>query len=202
MLMVDFDWTQIYIGLTALAVALIVLRKRNKSFWYLLFFSIFSIYMMGVISVVVFPFVIPESPPEFSQRLINPDFNVIPFSFGSCFEYLPDLCFRGIYENILLTIPFGFGISFILRIRSKNIIWLALAVGSIFEATQLIVLLVFGGSFRSVDINDVIFNATGVLLGYGLFRIFGTVYVFIAHKFQIQPRYIFAYIYDIVRHQN
>jgi len=196
-MMIYFGWAQIYVGLAALAFSLIVLWKRNKSLSYLFFFAIFWIYLMGVVGVVVFPFPIDVPNPNF-----KPSINLIPFYFGSCFTYLPALCLRGIYENILLTIPFGFGISFILSLKQKYIIWLALAVGFVFETAQLIVSIAFKSAFRSVDINDVILNATGVLLGYGLFRIFGVIYSFIIHKIQIQPRYIFTYVYDIVRAQS
>jgi len=62
--------------------------------------------------------------------------------------------------------------------------------------------LVFHAGFRAIDINDVILNTIGVALGYGVFRIFGVIYSFIIRKFKQQPRYIFAYIYDVVRNQN
>jgi len=152
---------------------------------------------MGVVSLVAFPFPIDIPNPNF-----KPDIHLIPFDFGYCDHRMLSLCVQNLYENILLTIPFGLGINFIVRVKPKNIFWLAVAVGFTFEFVQLIISIMIRSSFRVVDINDVIFNATGVLIGYGLYRIFGAVYLFITHNFQIQPRYIFAYIYDIVRHQN
>jgi glycopeptide antibiotics resistance protein len=194
-MMIDFGWMHIFVGLTTLGIALIVLWIKGKSFPYLLFFSIFWIYLMGVASLVAFPFPIGYPNPDF-----KPSVNFIPLKFGDC-SYLI-LCLRNIYENILLTIPFGFGISFIARIKPKNIIWLAIAVGLVFEITQLVISLVVRSPFRVVDINDVFLNAAGVMLGYGIFRIFGWLYSAVIHKLQIQPRYIFAYMYDIVRRQN
>lgn len=155
--------------------------------------------MMAVISMVVFPFFIPGNISAFSSKL---NINLAPFDFGACFDYLPDLCFRSIYENILLAIPFGFGINFIARINPKKIVWLAVFVGLSFEITQLVMALILHNSFRTADINDVILNATGVLLGYGVFRVFGLIYSFIIQKTKRQPRYIFACIYDVVRNQN
>lgn len=155
--------------------------------------------MMAVVSVVVFPFYVPENISEFSSKL---NINLLPFDFGSCFDYLPALCLRSIYENIFLTVPFGFGISFIARINPKRIVWLAISVGLAFEIAQLVIMLIFHASFRAIDINDVIFNAAGVLLGYGIFRVFGLIYSFIIQKLKRRPRYIFSYIYDVVRNQN
>jgi glycopeptide antibiotics resistance protein len=198
-MLINFDWIHIYIGLVLLGIALIFLWRKNKSVSYLFFFAIFWIYMMTVVSVVVFPFFIPENISEFSSKL---NINLVPFDFGNCFDYLPDLCIRSIYENILLAIPFGLGINFIAHINPKKIVWLAVFVGLSFEITQLVMALILHNSFRTADINDVILNATGVLLGYGIFRVFGLIYSFVIQKLKRQPRYIFAYIYDVVRNQN
>ncbi len=178
-MMIDFNNTHLLIGVVALVVALIILWRQNKSFSYLFFFSVFWIYLMGVVSVVAFPFPIGYPNPDF-----KPSVNFIPLNFGDC-SYLI-LCLRNIYENILLTIPFGFGISFIARINPKNIFWLAIAVGFTFELVQLIISFAIRSSFRVVDINDVILNATGVLLGYGIFRIFGWVYSYVTNRLKIR----------------
>jgi len=194
--MLYFDQTCLAIGISLLVIILIALRWRGKSISHLLFVSVFWIYLMGVVSLVVFPFPIGFPDPNF-----KPDINFIPFDFGYCDPRIRSLCIRNLYENILLTVPFGFGISFITRVKLRNIFWLAVGVGFVFELTQLIISIAIRSSFRVVDINDVILNATGVLLGYGVFRLFGALYSFITHKFQIRHRYIFAYIYDIVRQQ-
>lgn len=192
-MLMSFDATHLYISLTVLAVVLIVLWMQKRSLSYIFFCAIFGIYLVGVISVVVFPIHIPEMGMEFNRRL---QVNLVPFNFGRCgFLYL---CIRNIYENILLTIPFGFGVSFIARLKPKNIFWLAIAVGCAFELVQLIISLAIRSSFRVVDINDVILNATGVLLGYGIFTMFGRLYLFIMQRFHIQPKYILAYIHDVV----
>lgn len=191
-MLVYFGWVGVCIGFLALVVSLIVLRKKNKSFSYLFFFSVFWVYMMGVISVVVFPFPIAIPNPDFRLSL-----QLIPFDFGFC--HLGTLCLKNIYENILLTIPFGFGISFIAFIKPKNILGLALAVGFTFELVQLILSFLIKNSFRVIDINDVILNAIGVLLGYGTLKIFGWLYIYITNRFEFRHKYIFAYIYDVVR---
>ena len=126
--------------------------------------------------------------------------NLVPFSFGACDPLI--LCLRNIYENILLTIPFGFGISFISKIKPSNIYWLALAVGLVLEIIQLVISLIVHSAFRVVDINDVLLNAIGVLIGYGLFRIFGKIYSDAAHKLQIRHRHVFAYIYNVVHYPD
>lgn len=181
-------------GLTALIVILIVLRRKGKSIPWLFFFSLFWLYLMQVVSVAVFPFPIDIPNENFKLNI-----NLIPFNFGYCDPRGIALCIRQIYENILLTIPFGFGINFITRIKPRQIWGLAAGVGSTLELLQLATSLTFRTSFRVVDINDVILNALGVLTGYGFFRLFGWLYSRLLQRLKLSPRHIFAYVYNITR---
>jgi glycopeptide antibiotics resistance protein len=184
-------------GIAALLAVLIFLRRKGKSLSYLVFFSLFWLYLMQVASVAVFPFPIGIPVENF-----KPTINLIPLDFGYCDPRGIEQCLRQIYENILLTIPFGLGINFIARIKPRHFFWLATGVGVVLELVQLSISLVFRTSFRVVDINDVILNAVGIQIGYGVFRIFGTVYTHLIQSLKLQPRHIFAYIHDIVRPQN
>jgi glycopeptide antibiotics resistance protein len=186
-----------YISLIILALVLVVLHLQGKSIFHIISSAVFGVYLISAISVAVFPFVIDFSNQDFRLNL-----NLIPFDFGSCFDYLPQNCVKAIFNNILLTIPFGFGIHFITHVKLKNVLWLTVVVGCSFEFTQFVMGLVFHAYSRSIDINDVILNATGFLFGHGIFRVFAVVYPLIIQKLQRQPRYIFAYIYDVVRNQN
>ncbi len=192
-MLTDFGWIHIYLGFAILIIALIVLWARGRSFSHLFFDAVFGVYLIGVVSVVVFPIHIPEKGTELNRVL---QLNLIPFNFGRC-DFL-SLCIRNIYQNILLTIPFGFGIRFITPVKSKRIFWLALAVGLTFEIIQILISLVVQSAFRVVDINDVILNAVGVLIGYGVFRILGRLYLLVTDGFEIRHRYIFSYLYDVV----
>lgn len=192
--MIEFTYSHLLLGIATLAVILIYLVKQNRSFWYLLFFSVFWIYLLYVASVIVFP-IAPLS--EEYYEIFKPRVNLIPLHFGTC--DMPWLCSRDIVGNVLLTMPFGFGVSFIALLRSKDFVWLPLLVGVTLETAQLIISYLFRSPFRAVDINDVLLNAIGVWLGYSVFRVFGWLYVYITQKFKINNKYMFAYIYDIVR---
>jgi glycopeptide antibiotics resistance protein len=134
-----------------------------------------------------------------SSPVFSPSINIIPLYFGDC--SVPDNCYSSIIDNIILSIPFGFGINFIVRVKPRYITWLAIALGLIFESSQLIPNLIFGGGFHVVDINDVIFNATGVLIGYGLFRLFALAFITIKNIFVVSPKWIFEDIYNVVLKQ-
>jgi glycopeptide antibiotics resistance protein len=192
--MIEFTYFHLLVGVGILAFILIFLWKQKRNLWYLFFFAAFGLYLLLVLSGVIFP--IAPLSPEYAENF-KPNLNLLPFYFGRC--DMPELCVGGVIDNILLTIPFGFGISFIARLRSKDFLWLAPLVGLVFEIIQLILSFVFRSPFRAVDINDVIFNAIGVWLGYGVFRVFGWLYLTTTQRFEIKTKYLFAYIYDVVR---
>lgn len=195
--MINFTQFDMFFGLTVLAILLVILRRRGRGFSYLFFFSVFWIYLLYVVSVILFPF------PIFGDQTnvaFKPRINLIPFYFGSC-EML-NLCIRDIVGNILLTIPFGFGISFITRIKAKDFVALAFAVGLTFECAQLLMSFVFKIAFRTIDINDVLLNATGVLIGYGFFKIFSTAYLKIRQGLNMKGEGMFAYVEEVARHSS
>ena len=192
--MVYFDEYDFLFGVGILCVLLPILWWRKHNLSYLLFFSIFWIYLLAVVQAVIFPFVINTA---YGNATFTPSINLIPFYFGSCFTYMPALCVRGILENIILTIPFGFGINFLVRVKPRNFFWLAISIGLGFELSQLAISLVFRSAFRAVDINDAILNAAGVLLGYVFFRAFAWAYIKATEHFGIKHKRLFADIYDI-----
>lgn len=193
-MLIDFNVYDWLIGVGILVVLLPVLWWRKRNLSYLLFFSVFWIYLLAVVQAIFFPFVINTND---TGGIFRPSINLIPFYFGSCFD-MPSLCMKGIFENIILTLPFGFGINFLTRVKSRNVLWVSIAIGLGFEFSQLVISLVFRSGFRASDINDAIFNTIGVLLGYALFRIFAWLYFMASAHYKIKHKWLFADIYDVV----
>jgi glycopeptide antibiotics resistance protein len=194
--MIDFSYSHLLFGTGILAIILVRLKTQKRSFWYLLFFSMFWIYLLFVLGTIIFPI---APLPKIYRDEFRLSINLIPFYFGACDPW--DLCLRNIVGNILLTVPFGLGVSFITGLRWKDFIWLSPSVGLVFEGLQLMIALLFRSAFRVVDINDVILNTLGVWLGYLLFRMFGSFYLFVTKRFEIQDQSLSAYIYEVV-HQS
>ena len=192
--MIRFSYLHLLIGLAVLAVLLIRFAHQGRGFWYLFSFSVFWVYLLFLVSVIVFP-IVPL--PDEIRGTFKPRLNLVPFYFGTC--YLLRLCLLNIVGNILLTIPFGFGISFITPLKPRDFLWLGIATGLVLEGTQLVVSLAYRSAFRVVDINDVILNTIGVLVGYALFRILGQLYLSLTRRFSITSQPLFAYIYSVVR---
>ena len=195
-----FDPSEWIFGVIALIVVLIYLRKRNHRSWFYLFcFSMFWLYVLALLNATIFP--LPEfryvnaNERQFWTTLTFSNINLIPFNYGefSSFGYV----FPEITSNIILTIPFGFGLSFIARFKAKDFFWIGLALGLIIELTQLAIGLVYATSFRVVDINDVLWNATGVWLGYFMFRVFSWLYLAAYNRFSIKRNWLSGFIYDV-----
>jgi glycopeptide antibiotics resistance protein len=123
--------------------------------------------------------------------------NLVPFNYGHLFDLHLNVIFLEIFGNILLTVPFGFGIPFLARFKPKNFPWLAIGSGLAIETAQLGFCLLLGANYRTVDINDVLLNATGALLGYTLFRGFAWLYSIISNRIKIKQSGLFAYVYEV-----
>jgi len=187
------------VGILVLCLVLAVLGARKHSLSYLFCFSLFGIYLLLVAGVTLFPMPLPAggnlivTGREVSHILSQ--VNLIPLYYRD-FKYLdPVFVFvREIVANIILTMPFGFGLSFVTRVRAKQLPFLALAAGIGIETTQLILCLAVQSSYRGVDINDALVNALGVLAGYELFKVFCRVYVSMTRRFKKEPKGLFAYL--------
>jgi len=185
----DLDF---YVCITLLLAALFVAWYRKRILSYLFFFTLFSLYLLIALTQVIFPFYIRTIANDAPFRLTV---NLIPFYFGSC--QLLEICITQALQNILLTIPFGFGLRFVASFKPRSIFRLALLAGLSTEGLQLLISLIFQSGFRAIDINDSLLNALGVLIGYALFRIFAWGYLTILKRFTIQPTGLFAYLCSV-----
>jgi glycopeptide antibiotics resistance protein len=172
---------------TGFLVLLLVMqwrRKRRKA--YLFYFSAFWFYLMSVADATVFPIMLPSTRQPASHILSG--VNLVPLDFGGLFQTSTRIILFNLLGNILLTIPLGFGVNLINRLSSRNVPFLAVGVGLAIEGAQLLVSLAIGSRYRGVDINDVLLNAAGVVIGYGLFRVFAGLYRAASDRFGIPSR--------------
>ncbi len=190
------------ISLVFFAVCTTVLYLKERSFIYLFFFSIFWIYITFAINEVFFPIAITWPFAEASRDASpNPIINLIPFYFGP----YPDLTrvIRISILNIVLTIPFGFGLNFLTHVSFKRFLLIAVLLGFGLEVAQFILSLLLGYFYRIVDVNDVMFNALGVIVGYSIFRVFAAFYIKVTTKREFKHNAISDYIRTIsLRVQN
>jgi len=190
--MLDFDISILTIGCLLIFIVGILLKKyKNKDNIYLLFFSVFSIYIVFVLKYTIFPIPLDK---ELIETMRNNDtlayFNLMPFKFD-----LNDLSWqlKQVVYNIILTVPFGFGLPFLTRINKRELILSTLAI----ECLQLIISLIIGFPYRYFDMNDIVFNLLGVIIGYFIFRILAVLFVKVINKFKVKLNPVMKYIYDV-----
>lgn len=147
-MLIDFDESIMIVAALVWIILISLLKiKYKKSYTYLIFFTIFFIYLCNVLKYTQFPIILDEEIKREMGQNVWRDANFIPFNQSL-------LAIETSLLNILLTIPFGFGISFIPKVNFKKVAILGLLLGVLLESLQLIVALVVGFTFRYVDAND------------------------------------------------
>jgi glycopeptide antibiotics resistance protein len=185
-----------FIMLGILAMILIILWRKKHSPSYLVCFGLFGVYLLYVIEKVFFPIHLSGQYVDvMRQQASLLDINLAPFYFGH-FTTLSG-ALPGLILNILLTVPFGFGLNFIVYVKPKHFIWLAPTVGLGIEAIQLIISLLLRYPYRVVDINDFMMNTLGIVIGYIVFRLFSWLYIVVNRQFGIKHDGLSEYIHKI-----
>ncbi|MEK5105093.1 VanZ family protein [Cytobacillus sp. FSL M8-0252] len=176
-MLIDFDILTYIICFIILGFVLLYLKKqRNKSNMYLFFFSVFSFYIMNVAKYTIFPIEIGTEWVDYlrENRSFSSNINFIPFKEQDLNQTL---------LNILLSIPFGFGLSYIKKVVNlKTIVLAGLTFSFSIEMTQLIISLLIGYPYRIIDINDIMANALGAVIGYAAFLLFSKLVILMVKK--------------------
>lgn len=150
--------------------AIVFLRlRKNKSFIYLFFFTVFFIYIVKVFDYTLFQYQFLLILKNFVPGLMlngqttAESINIIPLMTLTAADIKTSLL------NICMLIPFGFGLPFITQYRLKQIVVSGTLFSIMIELLQLLTGSLAGSTFRIVDINDVLFNTLGTIVGYFLF---------------------------------
>lgn len=136
--------------LLAIILRIIYIKRTKQEF--ILYKEIinlgFIIYMMLLFRIVTF------------QDVNFSSFNIIPFKEMFRYQFGSKLFIKNVVGNMLMFIPYGFFISYILKEKSPwSIISLSIFASFTIEITQYRIGRVF-------DIDDILLNLIGGLLGY------------------------------------
>jgi glycopeptide antibiotics resistance protein len=192
--MLDFDVVTWSAGIVVMAAVLTPLWVKKRSFPYVLFFAVFWVYVLVVIKQTLFA--IPLSGPMVEELRNAGHFmssvNLIPGHFGR-----GGLDMRGIINNVLLALPFGFGLNFLARVKLSRLLWIALGFGATVEGLQLVISLGLGFAYRVIDINDLLLNAVGVALGYALFYGFARLFLMLQSDKRDEAGAFAGFLYEV-----
>ncbi|QWH17885.1 VanZ family protein [Bacillus mycoides] len=161
---------------------LIVIKDKKQVYWLKECINfLFIIYICMVVAVTLFP--LPIGFPSSVENL-NRSVNIIPFAsiikdigqMGSAYDgdvlFMIGLIVRNVGGNVLLLMPLGFLAPLIWNKfkKVKNAILLGFIISVSIELLQLIESLVSGWG-RITDIDDVICNVLGSIIGYSIYKI-------------------------------
>jgi glycopeptide antibiotics resistance protein len=157
------------VGLTWIGMLTLLRVRKRQGRVYLLVFTLFFVYVVVVLDRTLFQFQSLIVLKHFAPHLM-----LNGQGDGNTVELVPlvtltseDLATSLL--NVLLMVPFGFGLPAITTLRFAGTVTAGVLFSVAIEVLQLVTGLVGGVTFRIADVNDVIFNATGVVLGYWLF---------------------------------
>jgi glycopeptide antibiotics resistance protein len=138
---------------------------------------LFGFYIIAAAGTIFFPISIPLNWPanlswkETLQSLRSVNLSPLYFLDFTRHPFSLMWLLRDFGLNAILTIPFGVGLGFFHRPKWLKLLFWAVLTGLTLEGIQLLVKLVLGTFYHTVDINDVILNTLGVIIGYCIFLI-------------------------------
>ncbi len=169
-------------------------RKRSPS--YLFCCALFGLYVLSAVDRTFFPLDISGAYADDMRQIpFMSGVNLKPVAFGP-FGRL-QMTLPGLLLNVMLTIPFGFGVNFLARVGARSFLWLALVVGFGIEIVQLVISLLLRYPYRVIDVDDALMNTLGLWIGYALFGVFAWLYVSASHRFGITQQGLPGYVYKL-----
>ncbi len=186
--------TLLLVGLIWLGLLAYLGLKRRKGFVYMLFFTIFYVYLYKVLDYTLLQFqsliLLQHFVPGLMLNGIEAgrSVNLIPLATLTLEDVKTSLL------NILMMMPFGFGLPFVTNFRFKRVVIAGLLISIMIELLQLVTGFMANTTFRVADINDLLFNTIGVAIGYILFVQFIRIYRRIIRNSKIRVNPIARYI--------
>ena len=154
-------------GFFALIIVEAVMFIRKTELKRKVMIGLFVVYITLALSVTLFPIPFQET---YSSGY---EYNFIPFkSIADSLNAGLRPAIMSVAGNIILTMPFGFLVT-LLKNNKKFLIILYLIVlfSFMIELLQLVIGLGIGYRYRNVDIDDLILNTTGGIIGYAIYRL-------------------------------
>ena len=155
---VDFTWPMLIISIVIMVSVRITYLIKNQSKIVLykeILMLCFVIYILCLFQIVTF-----QDDISWSSN------NFIPFQEILRYNITSRLFFKNVLGNMIMFLPFGFFVSYYLKSEKLTLPLFLILIASIsIEVVQLSIGRVF-------DVDDIILNILGGLLGYGLYFIF------------------------------
>ena len=140
------------IAIISLRITYIVKNKKKFILYEELLGLIFVIYLLMFFQIVTY------------QDVISYGNNFIPFKELTRYSFGSSLFYKNVIGNILLFMPYGFFASYYLKLEKKRSAFLLILIVSLsIECVQLVI-------GRCFDVDDILLNLVGGIIGYYIFK--------------------------------
>lgn len=161
----------IIVMFVVLIIHMIYSAIRKKSIKRYVLTSVFIIYLSIVILITFFPIVYShEGYTHFGS--IQSSVQIVPFhTIKNMLRYAPRrMAFEQVGGNIIMTVPFGIFLPLLLKRRNIPLLVLCAAAFPVcIESLQLLLGAILGTYYRMSDVDDVILNFAGIIIGYVIY---------------------------------
>lgn len=174
-----------------------IFRKKYKNDKGKLFFiMLLYFYFVCLTNYTIFPIDFLMAS-EFSQSVsFWSNLNLIPIPFTDSLNIIP----IHMALNIIMSMPFGILVCLLSEkeLTLKKSLTIGLFYGIIIELIQFSIGLSIKYLYRSIDINDVIFNTIGIIISYLIFKyLIAKIYLKLIEDLDIKSSIILTYIKNI-----
>ena len=154
---INFTWPMVVISaiiLVSFRICYLIKSKEKIVLYKELSMLIFGIYILCLFQVVTF-----QDDVSWATN------NFIPFKEIMRYNITSRLFFKNVLGNMIMFLPFGFFVSYYLKSEKLTLPLFLILIASIsIEVVQLLIGRVF-------DVDDIILNILGGLMGYGIYFI-------------------------------
>lgn len=161
----------------------IYLRKKNYSFYLNIFYFLFIMYLFFVFQKTINPIPVNKIAVQNLQHVYNPKttgpligltpFDGLKYLFVDTYDIPKWIFLRQYVLNIIMTVPFGILLPLLIpKINFKKTVLYTFLFSLSIETTQLLMCLIFKANAWFFDIDDLITNTLGGVIGYLLYLIF------------------------------
>lgn len=148
--------------------------KKKRTYPYYIFAAIFAFYINNAINLVYFP-IITETPEVWGNLKNYTDISLDFSKMGGIYQIL---------GNILLTIPIGILLPFVLELKKRNYRICVITTSSAVELIQLFIIYFTHSVTLFFDVKDLMLNAFGGIIGCILFEIFAKIIRVVIHSYK------------------
>lgn len=154
-------------GAVTLPILMWQYRRYNKlTFTFSALVYSFILYLLGLASFTLYP--MPDNPTQFCS-IYNISPQLIPFTFISDFSKEGMRAVLQVVMNIAFFVPLGAFGSLLFRWKFWPVLFASLGVSLFIETAQLTgAFWLYPCSYRLFDVDDLMFNTLGSLIGFGL----------------------------------